>query len=259
VNGVSLTSIAEHVDALLRIGELPDYPNALNGVQLANRRPITHIAAAVDVSSAVIDRTIDSGADLLLVHHGMFWRGVQPIRGPLYDRLKRLIDHDVAVYSAHLPLDAHPELGNNVLLARKLGLSPSAGFATYRGFAIGVRGEDTVETSELVERARTFARRHGGDVRVTRIPAGRFTRRWAVCTGGGATSETLVEATTTGIDTLIVGEGPHWTAVEAADTGLAIIYGGHYATETLGVQALAERIAATFGIRWSFIEAPTGL
>ncbi len=259
MTGVSLGSIAEHADALLRIRELPDYPNAQNGVQLANSGPITRVAAAVDVSRVVIDQAVKAGAALLLVHHGMFWSGVQPIRGPFYERVKRLIENDIAVYSAHLPLDAHPEIGNNVLLARTLGLTPTGGFATFRGSPIGVRGTGPVETSLLVSRTRDFARQHGSEVRTTPISPDQVTRNWAICTGAGASAETLAEAMTTGVDTLIVGEGPHWTAVEAGDSGLSIIYAGHYATETLGVRALAERIATAFRLDWSFIDAPTGL
>jgi dinuclear metal center YbgI/SA1388 family protein len=255
----ALGTIAEHLDTILRVGEIPDYPNALNGVQLANRGEIVRVAAAVDVSMQTIQQTVDAGANLLLVHHGMFWGGLQPLRGSRYDRLRLLFDNDVAVYAAHLPLDAHPDLGNNVLLAREFGLSPSGGFAMHRGFAIGVRGEANVSTNELIERARRFARQHGGEARATVIDDGRTTHRWAICTGGGASAETLAEATTLGIDTLIVGEGPHWTAVDAPELGLAIIYAGHYATETLGVCALAQRVTDVFGIPWTFIPAPTGL
>jgi dinuclear metal center YbgI/SA1388 family protein len=259
VKGASLAAIAEHADTLLRVRDIPDYPNALNGVQLVNGAAITHIAASVDVSRTVIDRTIEVGANLLLVHHGMFWGGTQPIRGTFYDRLKRLLEHDIAVYSAHLPLDAHAEIGNNVLLARELGLTPSGGFATFRGTTIGVRGDASIETAVLVERARGFARTQGGDVRTTPIVEGRTTRRWAICTGAGASAETLAEAVATEVDTLIVGEGPHWTAVDAPDHGIAIIYAGHYATETLGVRALATRLGSVVELRWSFIDSPTGL
>ncbi len=136
----SLATIAEFLDALLRTAELPDYPNALNGVQLSNRGEVTRIAAAVDISQRVIEQAVELRANLLVVHHGMFWGGLQPLRGKQYHRLRLLLDHDIAVYSAHLPLDAHPEVGNNVLLARELGLSPTAGFGAFRGLMIGVRG-----------------------------------------------------------------------------------------------------------------------
>jgi dinuclear metal center YbgI/SA1388 family protein len=259
MNPPTLLTIAQHLDELLGTQSITDYPNALNGIQLANRGAITRVAASVDVSRTVIERTIEAGANLLIVHHGMFWGGVQPLRGTRYERLRLLLEHDIAVYASHLPLDAHPDVGNNVLLARELGLEPAGGFAEFRGTMIGVRGEASISTLALLDRARTFAQRHGGDTLSTAITSDRMTRRWAICTGAGATAETLAEASTTGVDTLIVGEGPHWTAVDAPEEGIVIMYAGHYATETLGVRALAQRIAATYDLPWSFIKAPTGL
>lgn len=259
MTGTPLASIAEHLDELLRIDELPDYPNALNGVQLSNRGGITRVAASVDISRRVIEQTIQLGANLLLVHHGMFWGGLQPLRGTRYERLRMLLENDIAVYSAHLPLDAHPEVGNNVLLAGELGLTPNGGFAEYRGLMIGVRGDANIPTATLLDRVQTFAMTHGGVARATPMESERVTRRWAICTGAGASAETMAEAAGAGIDTLIVGEGPHWTAVDAPEAGLVIIYAGHYATETLGVRALGERVLKRFGIPCSFVDAPTGL
>jgi dinuclear metal center YbgI/SA1388 family protein len=250
--------VARHLDALLRVRETPDYGPALNGLQLENRGAITRVAAAVDYSLRSVEGAIAAGANLLLVHHGMFWNGPQRFEGLAYERLRRLVAGDVAVYAAHLPLDAHPELGNNPLLARELGLEPSGGFARYQTIDVGVRGESDVPTATLVERARALAQRHGGEVVATPHAAERVTRRWAICTGAGASSDTIREALAAGVDTLIVGEGPHHTAVEAMDQGLVVVYAGHYATETLGVIALARHVEATFGIPWTFVEAPTG-
>lgn len=254
-----LATIGRYLDDLLRTAETPDYPNALNGIQVANRSAIRRVAAAVDFSRRTIDGAIAADANLLLVHHGMFWSGVQPLRGAIYERVSLLIQHDIAVYSSHLPLDAHPTLGNNTLLAAVLGLSPEAGFARHQGFEIGVQGTANISTELLAERARGFAAEHGGHAVVTPIETGRLTRRWAICTGAGAGTETLREAAAGGIDTLIVGEGPHWTAVDGPEAGLVIIYAGHYATETLGVRALAAQISDRFGIPHVFVEAPTGL
>lgn len=257
--GPTLSVIAAHLDQLLRTREIPDYPPALNGVQLENRGEIVKVAAAVDFSRRVVEQTIAAGANLLIVHHGMFWGGLRPITGQLYDRIAPLLRHDVAVYASHLPLDAHPELGNNVLLARELSLEPSGGFARYQTIDVGVRGEAEIPTHIVIERARAVAKRHKGDVIATPLPEARITRRWAICTGAGADTNTIREALDAGIDTLIVGEGPHHTAVEAADVGLMIIYVGHYATETFGVRGLAEHLERRFGLPWEFIETPTGL
>jgi dinuclear metal center YbgI/SA1388 family protein len=256
---VDLPTLAARLDALLNHGETPDYSAALNGVQLAHRGPVRKIAAAVDFSRRTVEGAIDVGANLLLVHHGMFWSGAQPIVGAAYERLRLLLEHDVAVYASHLPLDRHPELGNNPLMARALGLEPAGEFARYKTISVGVRGEADVETQTLVDRARAFARAEGGDVIATPAGPGRRTRRWGICTGSGASPETLAEAASLRLDTLVVGEGPHYTAVAAEEAGLVVIYAGHYATETLGVRALAGWVEREFGVPWEFVAAPTGL
>jgi dinuclear metal center YbgI/SA1388 family protein len=255
----TLAAIAADLDELLGTASIPDYPPALNGVQLENRSPIRRVAAAVDFSSRTIDGALTAGANLLVVHHGMYWSGLRPLVGPAYARLRRLLEHDVAVYASHLPLDAHPEVGNAALLARELGLERESSFGRWQTIAVGARGSSDLETATLIERVRAFARRHGGDAIASRAPANHRTRRWAIVTGAGATAESLREAAEANIDTLVVGEGPHWSAVDAEEMGLVVVYAGHYATETLGVRALAGRIEQRFGIPWSFVEAPTGL
>lgn len=254
-----LEQLANFLDATLEIARIPDYPNAVNGVQLANVGDIQRVAAAVDFSTETISGAIDVGARLLLVHHGMFWGGVQPITEHRHKRLWMLMTHDVAVYSAHLPLDMHPELGNNVLLARRLGLEPSGGFATYQSIDIGVSGESALPTRALAERAGALAAEFKGQLVATPFENDRVTRRWGICTGAGADSSSLREAVRRGLDTLIVGEGPHHTAIEARELGIVVLYAGHYATETLGVRALGDRLASKFGIASSFIDAPSGL
>jgi putative NIF3 family GTP cyclohydrolase 1 type 2 len=170
-----------------------------------------------------------------------------------------LIDADIAVYASHLPLDRHPTLGNNVLLAKELGLQPSAPFARFEDTFIGLYGESDIETAPLIASARGFVRTHGGDVRTSVVQTGRRTRKWAICTGAGASADTLREASALGVDTLIVGEGPHWTAIHAEENDLVIIYAGHYATETLGVCALAQHLGEKYDLPWNFVSAPTGL
>ena len=259
MTAIGLMELVRHLDELLETDRIPDYPNAVNGLQLANSGTVSKVAAAVDFSSASVAGAVREGADCLLVHHGMFWSGLEPVRGPAYERMKQLVENDVAVYASHLPLDRHEHLGNNVLLAAELGLSPSGGFARFQTIDIGVRGEADMDTADLAARAAAFATSRGGSLRTTPIGAGRRTRRWAICTGGGASADTLREATEHGIDTLIVGEGAHWTAVHAADNDLVILYAGHYATETLGVRALAQHVTQKFSIPWVFLEHPTGL
>jgi dinuclear metal center YbgI/SA1388 family protein len=250
--------LASYTDELLNTESTPDYPNAVNGLQLENRSPVRGIAAAVDFSTRAIHGVIEKEANFLIVHHGMFWGGVGPFSGPSYRTLHMLMENDIAVYSSHLPLDRHPTLGNNALLAAELGLTPTGLFARFQDVFIGVGGESDIETASLVTRAQIFAKSYG-EIRTSVIASDHRTRKWGICTGAGASAETLSEAISAGIDTLIVGEGPHWTAIHAEEHGLAIIYAGHYATETLGVRALARHLADRFELPWSFIIAPTGL
>lgn len=256
---VSLADVTAELDSLLSIARIPDYPNALNGLQFAHRGPVKRVATAVDASRRTIVGTVEAGANLLIVHHGLFWGGVVPVTGHHYERIRLLIEHDLAVYSAHLPLDTHPELGNSRLLAARLDLVARGPFGTVRNVACGVCGEADISTADLFATVSTFAAEHDGRAVATAMEPDRRTRRWAICSGAGVDPSILAEAVSTGVDTLIVGEGPHWSAVEAPERGLVIIYAGHYATETLGVMAVGEHLATRFGIPHNFIAAATGL
>lgn len=251
--------IAGWLDALLRTTEIPDYPGALNGLQLDSRGAIRSLACAVDYSNTTVREAARMGANMLLVHHGMFWGGAQPLRGPAYERLATLISSDVAVYSSHLPLDLHPDIGNNILLAQQLGLEAQSGFARFKDIEVGVSGLANIATADLFAHATRLATKFGGAAVSTPFERDRQTRRWGICSGAGASNDTIGEALERGIDTMIVGEGPHHTAVAARDHGIVIIYAGHYATETLGIRALGDRVSAEFGVTSHFIDAPTGL
>ncbi len=251
--------LAQLANELLRCRETPDYALALNGLQVDNRAPVTRIAAAVDCSQRTIRGAIDAGANLLVVHHGLFWGGLQPLTGAHLERVRLLLEHDVALYSAHLPLDAHETFGNSALLARELGLAPAGGFARYQTVFCGVQGTADLATADLVTACDAFAHRHGGQAIASTMDPGRRTHRWAVVTGAGVNGDTMREAVDCELDTIITGEGPHWSAVDAAEKELVIVYAGHYATETTGVRALAEWLATRAGVPWSFVAAPTGL
>ncbi|MHB1313370.1 MAG: Nif3-like dinuclear metal center hexameric protein [Gemmatimonadaceae bacterium] len=255
----SATEIARLADELLRCRETPDYPMALNGLQVDSTAAIHRIAAAVDCSQRTIRGAIDAGANLLVVHHGLFWGGLQPLTGAHLARVRLLLEHDVALYSAHLPLDAHETMGNSHLLAGALGLVPDGGFARYQNIFCGVQGAADLATADLAATCDQFSRSHGGRAIASPCSPARRTRRWAVVTGAGITADTMREAVELGLDTIVTGEGPHWSAVDAEEKGLVIIYAGHYATETPGVRALAEWMAGRAGVPWSFVEAPTGL
>lgn len=259
MSGVPVETIRGYLDELLDVAGIADYTPALNGLQVAHRGPVTRLAAAVDASHRTITAAAEAGANLLLVHHGLFWNGLQPLTGPHLTRVRALLDADLALYSAHLPLDAHATFGNSRLLAGELGLEVAGGFARHQQIDCGVRGDADLDTAALLARVRAWAEPLGHHTIASAIPAGHRTGRWAICSGSGAQVETLREAHATGVDTLIVGEGPHWTAVDAPERGLVIIYAGHYATETLGVRALTAHLAERFGLPWSFVHAPTGL
>lgn len=256
---VSLAEIVPWLDDLLQTQLTPDYTGALNGLQVEHTGPVVRVAAAVDASLRTVQMAAEAGASLLVVHHGLFWAGAQAVTGPFHAKLKLLIDHDIAVYSSHLPLDRHPTLGNNVLLADALGLTPSATWLPYKGVPIGVVADANIATQELATRAIEFGNGHGHHTVTTPYTNGRISRRIAICTGGGASADSLREARQLGADTLIVGEGPHHTAVDAEETGMVVIYAGHYATETLGVQGLARAISDHWHLPWSFLPAPTRL
>ncbi|MHB8837423.1 MAG: Nif3-like dinuclear metal center hexameric protein [Gemmatimonadaceae bacterium] len=255
----SAADLAQLANELLRCRETPDYAPALNGLQVDNRAPVRRVAAAVDCSMRTIRGAIETGANLLVVHHGLFWNGLQPLTGPHLERVRMLLEHDMALYAAHLPLDAHESMGNSSLLARALGLEPAGGFGRYQSIFCGVQGRADLATDDLVAACDRFARDHGGRAVASPYAAERRTRRWGVITGAGVNADTIREAVEANVDTIITGEGPHWSAVDAEEKGLAIIYAGHYATETLGVQSLAAWMGSQAGVSWSFVAAPTGL
>jgi dinuclear metal center YbgI/SA1388 family protein len=249
----SLQAIVNYSDRLLAVGEFPDYDAAFNGLQVENRGKVSRIAAAVDASIATARLAIDSGADLLIVHHGLFWSPRHPWTKQSYELLRLLTDNELAVYSVHLPLDAHPRLGNNAQLCRLLGLTQLKPFFPFKDREIGLRAEARVKRSDLARRLRSAT---GVEPKV--IPGGPETcRRIGVVTGGAGSD--LKNAAKAGLDTFVTGEGPHWTFALAEELGLNVLYGGHYATEIFGVKALAEHLSRRFNVPWTFIDHPTGL
>ena len=249
----SLAQIVRHCDALLRTTDIKDYDGAVNGLQVENRGNVTRIAAAVDASPATVRKAIAAGADLMIVHHGLFWGARHPWTGRNYELLRLLLDNNIAVYSSHLPLDAHPRLGNNVLLCSALGLRKLKPFFVSHETALGFQSATNISRDELALR---LAKAVGGRVEV--IPGGpKICKRIGVVTGGAGGE--LKKAAKEGVDTFITGEGPHWTFAMAEELGLNVLYAGHYATETFGVKALAAHLAGKFRVSWEFLDHPTGL
>lgn len=260
-----LAALVSYLDQYLRIHEVPDEANALNGLQVMNRSgQVSRIVAAVDASLATIvgtgkreDGTTGESrqSTILLVHHGLFWDGNVPLTGRRYRRVRALFEGDIALYSAHIPLDIHAEVGNNYELARRIGLRELKPFDLYRGIPIGVQGVPDGEVSReaLVSRVEEAL---GSRARL--IPGGpAIVGRVGLITGGaGGRIRAAAEA---GLDTYLTGEGPHHTYFDATELGVNAIFAGHYATETIGVKALAEHLSARFGIPWEFHDHPTGL
>jgi dinuclear metal center YbgI/SA1388 family protein len=250
---MELAEITAFLDRELRITEIPDYPGAHNGLQLETTVPVERVAAAVDASLPVIEQAVEVGAQLLLVHHGLFWQGLPPITGPRFCKLKTALDGGLAVYSAHLPLDVHPRLGNNALLANEIGLGETQPFLEWNGIQLGLKGGLVCGREELVDRV---AEAVGGPVHL--CPGGpEQTRRVGLVTGGAGSE--IAAAAAAGIDTFITGEGPHWSYPLAEELGLNVLYAGHYATETFGVRALAAELEGKFDLGCGFIDRPTGL
>lgn len=245
--------MVRYCDRLLRTAEVGDYAGAVNGLQVENSGSVSRIAATVDASLATVKLARAAQADLLLVHHGLFWSTSHPWTGKKYELLQSLLTQDLAVYSSHLPLDLHPRLGNNVQLARALGFKTSLPFFPSHGQYIGLRITAAVPRETLTARLAT-ATGH----QPLCIPGGpEICRRIGIVTGGAGSELKLAAAA--GVDTFITGEGPHWTYALAEELGLNVFYAGHYATETFGVKALATQLSRKFHVPWVFLDHPTGL
>ncbi len=253
MEGMHLNEVVGYLDELLGVRVIGDYPNALNGLQVQNSGGLSKIGAAVDACEAVISEAAEAGVDLLLVHHGLFWGGLAPLTGASYRKTRAILDADMAVYSAHLPLDAHPLFGNNVLLAGALGLENGEPFFTEFGQPIGWKFEAEVNREVLSDRIEHAV---GGPVHLA--PGGPVVARKIGIVTGGAGGE-VAKAAKEGVDTFITGEGPHWSFTAAEELGINLFYAGHYATETLGVKALAAEVSKKFALPWQFIDHPTGL
>ncbi|MGJ8656416.1 MAG: Nif3-like dinuclear metal center hexameric protein [Akkermansiaceae bacterium] len=251
---VELKEIVAYLDAELRIAEVPDYPGAMNGLQLANDGRVAKVAAAVDASLPVFKKAIEEGADLLVVHHGMFWQGAQRVVGAQYEKLKMAMDANMAVYSAHIPLDIHGKWGNNVLLAERLGMDETEEFHPWKGILMGRKQHMELSLEELVGRVENAV---GGEVNVCPGRGAETVGMVGVITGGaGSEVQAMADA---GIDTFVTGEGPHWSYPLAEELGVNVIYGGHYATETFGVLKLMERLEEKCLLCGCYVDHPTGL
>jgi dinuclear metal center YbgI/SA1388 family protein len=250
---VMLEKIIAYLETELRHAEVTDYPGAHNGLQVENSGRVERVCAAVDACEAVLTEAARVPGTLLLVHHGLLWSGAQPFTGAVRRKLKLAFDADLAVFSSHLPLDLHPTLGNNALLVKLLKLRKVQSAFAAKGQKIGFVGETTGTREALVRKLEEAL-----DGRVHVAPGGPAkVRRLGICSGGSGSE--VAQAAALGCDTFLCGEGPHHTYTLAEELGVNLLYAGHYATETLGVRALAETVGKKFRKPWSFIDHPTGL
>jgi dinuclear metal center YbgI/SA1388 family protein len=246
------TELTTYLDDYLRIADIVDY--GPQGLQVETEQTeIQRIALSVDVSPAVIEMAVTWNADLLLVHHGILWRNVERIAGPLGERVRLLMRHGLNLYAAHLPLDAHPEVGNNAVLAQMFGVTVEEWWCTPTNVPIGVIGAVAARPSltHLVRQINDHLHTHGralahGPEQVSRM---------AIVSGFGA--DEVAAAKALGADTFLTGETSHANYWAASDYGLNVIFAGHYATETVGVQALGQHLAQKFKLDVKFFDFPT--
>jgi dinuclear metal center YbgI/SA1388 family protein len=249
----SLAELVQYADHYLRVREIEDWANALNGLQIQNSGDVTKIGAAVDVSTRVLNEAAKRNVDLLLVHHGLFWPGLQTVTGALHRQLKLAMEKNIALYSAHLPLDIHPEVGNNAQLAKALGLKSTSPFFEEKGSLIGVKAKSAQPCEDLIRKLRKVL---SAPVKVFNFGPKKASSIGIIT--GGAGSE-IYKVAQDKIDIFITGEAPHWAAVAAEELGINLVLGGHYATETFGVKALAAHLSKKFRVPFEFIDCPTGL
>lgn len=246
--------LVTYLDDYLQLNEIEDYgPQGLQ-VEAANTE-IERVALAVDAAPNVIEAAAEWGADMLLVHHGILWRTVERIAGPLGHRVRLLLANQINLYAAHLALDAHPTVGNNAVLAQMLGVDVEDWWCPQGGAMIGVCGpvEPGLTVQALAQRAED---KLATSVRL--LAHGPATvGRMAIISGFGA--DEVGAAKAVGADTFLTGETSHAHYWAAADHELNVLYAGHYATETVGVRALGDHLAQHFGLATRFLDFPTGM
>lgn len=248
-----LNRIADYLDDLLRNEEWSDIDQSVNGIQVMNSGDVSKAAFAVDASNLTIEKAAEVDTDLLVTHHGVIWGEIEQVTGQHYGRLKRLLKNDLALYTSHLPLDAHEDIGNNVLLMKELDISPEETFGDVGGQDIGYIGRlpETVNVDELIYEVENLV---DNDSTVLRFGPEEI-QDVAVLTGSGG--RYIPDAAAAGADVLVSGEPKHRSHHDAREYGINAVFAGHYHTETFGVRALRREIENEFDIDTVFIKAPT--
>jgi len=246
--------LTAYLDSYLRIAEIED--SSQNGLQVEGPEEVTRVAFAVDACQAAFEQAVAAGAQLLVVHHGLLWSKPLRLVGPNLRRVKTLVEGSCGLYGVHLPLDAHPEVGNNAELARLLGLEDTRAFGKYRGIEIGVAGvlKPPLEMPALI--CRLTQALTTPPIRVLAHGPAEATRVGCV---SGCAADMVDQAEGAGLDTYVTGETSHSCFHQALERGLNVLFAGHYATETLGVKALARHLEKKFGLETAFLDVPTGM
>ncbi|MCP9339763.1 Nif3-like dinuclear metal center hexameric protein [Stutzerimonas xanthomarina] len=247
---VALTTLVDEADRFLNAAKIPDY--CPNGLQVEGRPQVRRIVSGVTASQALLDAAVEAQADVVLVHHGYFWKNEDPrLVGMKQRRLKTLLSNDISLLAYHLPLDVHPEVGNNVQLARLLGLTVEGSLEPDNPRSVGLVGslETPLAPAEFMQRVQIALGREP-----VMVEGPGLIRRVAWCTGGA--QGYIDQAVTAGVDAYLTGEISEPTAHIARENELSFFAAGHHATERYGVQALGEYLAKRFAIEHLFIDCP---
>jgi dinuclear metal center YbgI/SA1388 family protein len=253
VQEIPLTKLVSFLDAELALSEFPG-DESKNGLQVEGKKVIRKVGTAVDACDYVFEKASRSGIDFLLVHHGLIWGGIGSIRGVIKNRIKKLLNNEISLYACHLPLDWHPEYGNNARLLRLLSLKKRGEFGEYHGKRIGYWGKTGKEMplSAFVSRVDAALQTKSAFVKF-----GKKVRNVGVVSGGGWSA--LHDAEKYEIDTFLTGEPSHSAYTLAEEMKVNLVFAGHYATETLGVMAVGDMLRKRLGLDVEFIDHPTGL
>ena len=248
----SRDALVAYLDEFLDITAWSD--KSLNGLQVEGAERVSRVALATDTAQATIDMAVETGAQMMIAHHGLFWGRVEPVTGPFRARLATLLRAEISLYVSHLPLDAHTEVGNNAVLARLLELRDLEPFGSWGSGAIGVMGRlpATLDRAGLAARLEALL---GERPHLLAFGPDSIAR---VAVVSGAAADLIPEAAGAGVDAFVTGETSHTAVHQARERRLNVLFAGHYATETLGVRALGDHLAERFGLETVFLDVPTG-
>lgn len=249
---MNILQLSKYLDDLLDVRSIKDSPKAVNGLQVESSGEITKVGLAVDLCMATIRMAVDKNCNMMFVHHGMFWGGLQPVTGGRYEKLAAMLKADLGLYSAHIPLDVHPVLGNNRALADILGMRELEPFGEYEGMKIGLKGKVTRQPALAL--GETLSEKLGAPAKV--IGDGEV-ETVGVVTGGAG--DILRQAIDENLDCYITGEGANHNFHEAVEGQCVLILAGHYATEKGGALAVGKHLKEKFNITYEFLDYPTGL